>query len=179
MGEPVKLQFRLATESDIDDVVALVDSAYRGEASKDGWTTEADLLEGQRTDAAAVAADLSRAGSLVLLAEAGDNRGLVACAHLERRQDAVYFGMFAVRPRLQGAGAGGVVLAEAERMARDEMGASRLEMQVIAQREDLIAWYERKGYKRTGDTRPFPYGDLRFGLPQRGDLHFVVLSKAL
>lgn len=178
MGEPLKLRFRSATEPDIDDVVALVDSAYRGEGSRNGWTTEADLLEGQRTDAAAVAADIGREGSVVLLAEnvEGD---LVACAHLEHRQDAVYFGMFAVRPGLQGAGTGGVVLAEAERRARDEMGASSVEMQVIAQRDDLIAWYERKGYRRTGDTRPFPYGDERFGLPQRDDLHFVVLAKSL
>lgn len=171
------LRFRWAAEADVGEVVALVESAYRGESSRLGWTTEAHLLEGQRTDAAAVGDDIRREGSFVLLAEGA--AGLVACAHLERRGGAVYFGMFAVRPGYQGAGTGGVVLAEAERIARERFGAARMEMQVIAQRRDLIAWYERRGYKLTGDTRPFPYGDERYGRPQRNDLHFVVLAKEL
>lgn len=174
-GEPEVLRFRTAVASDVEQIVALVESAYRGETSKIGWTTESHLLEGQRTDHAAVAADIGRDGSRFLLAE--NAHGLVACAHLERRQDAVYFGMFAVRPGFQGNGTGGMVLAEAERLAREDFGAELMEMQVIAQRRDLIAWYERKGYRLTGETRPFPYGDERFGLPQRADLYFVVLTK--
>jgi GNAT superfamily N-acetyltransferase len=90
-----------------------------------------------------------------------------------------YFGMFAVRPNLQSAGIGSAVLAEAERYARDVWCADRLEMYVIAQRAELIAWYARRGYRATGATRPFPYGDERFGQPRRPDLAFTVLSKPL
>ena len=159
-------------------IVELVESAYRGDASRAGWTTEADLLDGQRTDAAAVADAVAAASSVVLLTV--DESGLTACCQLDRRDDGVvYFGMFAVRPTAQGGGIGGAVLAEAERYARAELGADVLEMTVIGQRAELISWYERRGYRRTGEGRPFPYGNERFGLPLRDDLHFVVLAKSL
>ena len=160
-------------------IVELVESAYRGDASRVGWTTEADLLDGQRTDAAAVADTVAAATSVVLLSidEAGT---MAACCQVDRRDDDIaYFGMFAVRPQAQGSGIGGDLLAEAERHARVEFGARELEMTVIGQRSELIAWYERRGYRRTGETRPFPYGDERFGIPRRDDLHFVVLAKRL
>jgi GNAT superfamily N-acetyltransferase len=104
---------------------------------------------------------------------------MVACCQLERRGDSAYFGMFAVRPALQGAGLGKAIIAEAERCAREEWGAREMQMTVISVREDLIAWYERRGYRRTGKTSPFPYGDERFGIPQRADLEFEVLVKPL
>ncbi len=105
---------------------------------------------------------------------------LVACCQLDRRDVGVaYFGMFAVRPGQQGAGLGRVVLAEAERRARAEWQADTMEMTVIAQRRDLIAWYVRRGYVETSDTHPFHYGDAAFGLPRRDDLYFVVLRKRL
>jgi ribosomal protein S18 acetylase RimI-like enzyme len=87
--------------------------------------------------------------------------------------------MFSVRPVAQGRGWGRLILGEAERIARDEWDAATMIMTVLAQRDDLIAWYERRGYRRTGEARPFPYGDERFGIPRRADLHFVVLAKAL
>jgi len=159
-------------------IVSVVESAYRGEASRVGWTTEADLLDGQRTDVAAVSAMMAAPDSVVLLAEA--DGVLAGCCHLERRPaDDVYFGMFAIRPGSQGQGWGRQVLAEAERLAAQEWHAARLVMTVIAQRDDLIAWYERRGYRRTGESRPFPYGDERFGIPRRPDLKFVVLAKPL
>jgi len=158
--------------------VELVQSAYRGEASRQGWTTEADLLDGQRTDAQAVLEAVSKPGSLVVLAELDGQ--LAGCCHLEAREGhEAYFGMFSVRPNQQGQGLGGALLAEAERTARQSWGATMMVMHVIAQREDLIAWYERRGYRRTGETEPFPYGDERFGLPKRPDLRFVVLAKPL
>jgi ribosomal protein S18 acetylase RimI-like enzyme len=172
------LSFRPAGASDVARVVALVESAYRGEASRAGWTTEADLLDGQRTDAAAVAELLRSAASTVLLAEAGDE--LVACCELENRPGGqAYFGMFSVRPAMQGEGVGGQLLAEAERIARDDWGATTMVMTVLAQRIELIAWYERRGYRRTGETKPFPYGDERFGVPRRSDLVFDVLAKEI
>ncbi len=90
-----------------------------------------------------------------------------------------YFGMFAVRPALQGAGLGKVIIAEAERFARDEWSVAEMHMTVISAREDLIAWYVRRGYARTGEMSPFPYGDERFGLPTRDDLQFELLTKKL
>ncbi|HCU51930.1 MAG TPA: GNAT family N-acetyltransferase, partial [Micromonosporaceae bacterium] len=158
-------------------VVALVESAYRGDSSRAGWTTEADILQGQRTDPEAVVAVVQDPNSRLLLTE--HDGDLVACCHLEHRGDYVYFGMFAVRPDLQGAGLGKVVIAEAERLAREVWAARAMRMTVISVREELIAWYLRRGYHRTGETSPFPYGDERFGLPQRDDLEFEVLAKPL
>ncbi|WP_030273253.1 GNAT family N-acetyltransferase [Streptomyces sp. NRRL B-24484] len=177
--QPVQSEpaFRAAGPADVPAVVALVESAYRGEASRAGWTTEADLLDGQRTDEAGVAEVVARQGSVVLLAEA--DGALLACCHLERRTGAAYFGMFSVRPALQGGGIGRSVLERAERHAREEWGIDRMEMTVIEQRADLIAWYERRGYVRTGEFEPFPYGDERFGVPLRPDLRFERLVKAL
>ncbi|HVS68392.1 MAG TPA: GNAT family N-acetyltransferase [Mycobacteriales bacterium] len=171
------LSFRPATAADVADVVALVESAYRGDASRVGWTTEADLLDGRRTDAEAVQAIVDADDRLVLLASGGAE--LRGCCELRRGADAAYFGMFAVRPSLQGAGIGKLVIEEAERLVRDLWAAARMEMTVLVQRHELIAWYERRGYRRTGVTEPFPYGDERFGLPRRPDLMFEVLAKDL
>jgi len=170
--------FRRAAEADVRAIVALVESAYRGDASRVGWTTEADLLDGQRTDAEAVTEIVRARDSAILLAEADGE--LMACCQLERRPLAVaYFGMFSVQPGGQGQGVGQRVLAEAERIARDEWAATTMIMTVLAQRTELIAWYERRGYRRTGERRPFPYGDERYGIPRRPDLVFEVLAKLL
>lgn len=169
--------FRTATESDVDALVELIESAYRGDSSRQGWTTEADLLDGQRTDPDGVRAVIETPGSRMLVAEAASE--LVACCQLEHRGAAAYLGMFSVQPGRQGGGLGKQVMAEAERIAREEWGVERMEMTVIAQREDLIAFYERRGYKRTGEFEPFPYGDERFGIPKRDDLRFERLVKPL
>lgn len=171
------LQFRAATADDIPAIVALVTSAYRGDASRAGWTTEADLLDGQRIDPEGVLADIERPMSRVLLAEREGQ--LLACAHIEKQEEAGYFGMFAVQPGLQGGGIGKRVLAEAERIARAEWQCTSMRMTVIDVRGELIAWYERRGYRRTGEYRPFPYGDERFGIPRRDDLRFEWLTKRL
>ncbi|WP_327006803.1 GNAT family N-acetyltransferase [Dactylosporangium sp. NBC_01737] len=169
--------FRPARSSDVPAVVALVQSAYRGDSSREGWTTEADLLEGQRTDPAMVETAIET--TFVLVAEQEQGGDVVGCCQLERREGYGYFGMFAVDPRQQGNGLGRAVLAEAERVARDEWGAGELRMTVIVQREDLIGWYERRGFTRTGELSPFPYGDERFGRPLRDDLAFETLTKKL
>ncbi len=167
--------FRAAESADVPAIVALVESAYRGESGLRGWTTESHLLDGRRTDAADVGALIARPGSLVLLAECGGR--LMASCHVERQGEAGYFGMFAVDPAEQGSGLGKRVLAEAERIAREEWRCRAMRMTVIVQREELIAWYGRRGYRRTGDYQPFPYGDERFGIPRRDDLRFEVLLK--
>lgn len=177
MSETSVPVFRAAGTADIEAVVALVESAYRGDSGRRGWTTESDLLDGQRTDAAGVSALLGQPDSLVLLAER--DGVLLACCHIERQGDAGYFGMFAVNPDLQMAGVGKALLAEAERVARDEWRCVAMRMTVIEQRAELIAWYERRGYQRTGEFRPFPYGDARFGIPRRDDLRFEWMVKPL
>jgi ribosomal protein S18 acetylase RimI-like enzyme len=189
--------FRPATLDDVPQIVRLVQSAYRGPASRAGWTTEADLLDGQRVDAAMATAAVTAPDGVVLLARDGGSDGgagggsgggpgggaggvgLVACCQLERRNGYAYFGMFAVDPQRQGGGVGRAVLAAAERYAADRWGAGELRMAVIVQRGDLIAWYERRGYARTGELSPFPYGDERFGIPRRGDLRLATLAKKL
>lgn len=182
----VGVRFRAATPDDVPAVLGLVTSAYRGESSRAGWTTEADLLDGPRTDARELAEIVAGDATMILIAEqeaawAGGaaGAGIVACCQLERHGSTAYFGLFAVRPTSQAGGLGSVVLAEAERRARADWGADRMEMYVIAQRAELIAWYTRRGYRPTGDTKPFPYGDERFGLPRRDDLAFTVLVKPL
>lgn len=171
------LVFRAARASDIDAILALVQSAYRGDASRQGWTTEADLLDGQRIDPVGIAELIAKPDSRILLAESDGD--LLACAQLERLDESGYFGMFSVRPNLQGRGVGHAVLAEAERIARDEWGCSQMRMTVISVRDELIAWYERRGYRRSGVYQPFPYGDERFGIPKRDDLRFEILLKPL
>lgn len=181
------LSFRTATHEDIPALIELVTSAYRGDASRQGWTTEADLLDGQRIDADMLRADLDAPDSLVLLGidSADEDRPrLVACALVAKQASddkvpTAYFGMFSVSPDVQGGGIGRVVLAEAERLARETLGCARMRMTVIDCRDELIAYYERHGYRRTGTKKPFPYGDPRYGLPKRDDLRFEVIEKKL
>jgi len=169
------LTFRDATIADVPAVVALVESAYRGDVSRQGWTTEADLLGGRRTGPDDVLACITRSRSRIMLADDGD--ALMACAHVADDDGVGYFGMFSVRPGLQGGGIGKALLAEAERIVRDEWQLPTMQMTVIDVRDELIAFYERRGYRRTGILKPFPYGDERFGQPRRDDLRFEILEK--
>lgn len=170
------LELRRATSADAPAIVALVERAYRGDASRAGWTTEADLLDGQRTDLDEVAQLIERDANLLLAHHDGE---LSASVLLTPEDDAVLLGMFAVDPRKQGSGLGREVLAAAERIMAGELGATRGRMTVLTQRAELIAWYERRGWRRTGARAPFPYGNPRFGLPRRDDLEFEVLEKQL
>ena len=166
------MEVRAAREDDVARVHALVESAYRGDSSRRGWTTEADLLGGQRTDPDAVREVLDD----LLLAVDGDE--LLGCCVMTPHAQHGYFGMFAVRPDLQGGGVGSALLTAAESRARD-LGLDRVEMTVLSTREELLAYYRRRGYVDTGEARPFPYGDERFGVPLRDDLAFTVLAKPL
>jgi GNAT superfamily N-acetyltransferase len=184
-----RVAFRTATLADVPAVVLLVEAAYRGESSRAGWTHEADLLDGQRTDPDSVAELLRDPGKQVLLLDRGgpDDGGdsgargadVVACCLLERHGTHAYFGMFAVRPDMQRREFGSALLAEAERIARDEWGAREMQLTVISVRAELVAWYLRRGYASTGRMIPFPYGDERFGIPRRDDLELELLVKPL
>lgn len=163
---------RPARADEVPALVELVTSAYRGESSRAGWTTEADLLDGGRTDAE----ELS--GLLPDLLVAERDGELVGCCALTPRGAMGYFGTFAVRPLLQGGGVGSVLLEAAERRAA-RLGLTAVEMTVLSGRTELIAYYVRRGYADTGETRPFPYGVERNGVPRTDDLAFSVLRKSL
>lgn len=177
MSTSPAITYRPATEADIPALIELVTSAYRGDASRAGWTTEADILDGQRVDAEGLTADLARPRSVILLAERGPQ--LLACCHICDEKGYGYFGMFAVSPTAQGSGIGKLLMAEAERHVQQHWDLHTMQMTVIDCREELIAFYQRRGYVRTGITKPFPYGDARFGQPKRDDLRFEILQKNL
>ena len=173
----IGLATRAATAADAPALVALVNSAYRGESSRAGWTTEADLLGGLRIDVERLTEQIAAPGSVILLHER--DHLPVACVHLERTGEDCYLGLLTVRPTMQGTGFGRRLLEAAERWAMAHWSSRSMHMTVIVQRLELIAWYERRGYMRTGERKPFPYGDERFGLPRRADLEFEVLCKRL
>lgn len=169
-----------AVEQDLPAVVALVNSAYRGETSRQGWTTEADYLAGQRTDLETLTRDLADQPKAVLMVWRDDpDTPILGTVWLEPAEPGVwYLGMLTVRPDLQARRLGRTLLHAAESFA-ERRGARRIRMTVVNVRDTLIAWYARRGYDPTGEVRPFPYGDQRFGQPLREDLEFVVLEKAL
>ena len=170
--------FRPAVEADVAALHALVTRAYRGDAARLGWTHEADLLDGQRTDMESLREVIEDADKVILMAHHGGV--LIGCVMLTRQADgSAYLGMLSVDPVRQASGLGRRLLAVAEREAASRFGADRIEMTVIRQRPELIAWYERRGYALTGATADFPVDDERFGLPKRRDLQFVVLAKGL
>lgn len=175
MTEPT---FRRATADDVPALHALVHGAYRGDSARRGWTHEADLLEGSRIDLPTLEAIVADPAQVVLLAER-DGR-LLGCVQVtDRGRGLAYLGMLTVDPVLQGGGLGRSLIAAAEAAARDRLGARTMEMTVIVQRTELIDWYARRGYLPTGEGRPFPATDPRFGLPKRDDLAFVVLARDL
>ena len=166
---------RRAQKSDAQKIEKLVNSAYRGDYSKQGWTTEADLLDGQRTDEGKLLEMIeSKDSRIELLLE--DDR-LLGCVYLNLEAGALYLGMLTVEPTLQDKGYGKVLLQRAEDVAR-EMGMTEIRMTVINNRPELMAYYERRGYKPTGKTEPFPENDPRFGLPKT-KLVFHEFSKKL
>lgn len=171
------LTFRAAIFADAPAIVALVESAYRGDSGRRGWTTESDLLDGPRTGAWEVRRLLGKPDERVLLAHR--DGALIACVHIRKKGGSCAFGMFAVNPELQRAGVGKLILHEAERVAREEYGCAQMELNVISVRAELIAWYERRGYRRTGKLRPFPPGNGCSGFAKKTDLHFELMLKPL
>lgn len=166
------MPIRPATAADVPALHALIERAYRGDASRAGWTHEADYLSGPRTTAAAVAAIVADPSATMLVADAGG--AIVACVQVTDSGDGLaYLGLLAVEPTGQAAGVGRTMIAAAETHAR-AFGARRMEMTVVDRRAALIAYYERRGYAPTGETRPFP-AELIEAMP----LGLVVLAKIL
>ena len=165
-----------ATEKDIPALVALINSAYRGDASKKGWTTEADMIEGNiRTNETDVL-EFMQHPDTVFLKYSNDKNEIEGCVFLQKREDKLYLGMLSVSPTVQAKGTGKQLMAAAEDYAR-QMECPAIFMRVISIRYELIAWYERQGYQKTGSTEPFPT-DKPFGKPKL-PLEFLILEKVL
>lgn len=168
------IEISKASEDDVAALVQLVNGAYRGESSKKGWTTEADLLGGVRTSIESMQEQLQTPGAVVLKAMKGSE--IIGCVYLQNKTDHLYLGMLTVKPTLQGSGTGKRLLQAAEKYARS-LALPAIKMTVITVRTELIAWYKRHGYADTGERCPFPT-DPKFGLPKQS-LEFLVLEKKL
>jgi ribosomal protein S18 acetylase RimI-like enzyme len=173
------MRSEIATVSDAAALAELVNAAYRGAGGRHGWTHEAKLLSGNRTSPQDIAAMLGDRSKTILIRRSDKTPALLGCVAVEMNgADHCTISMLAVAPDLQAGGVGRVLLADAERFAASK-GATIAKMTVVQQRDELIAWYERRGYRRTGTLEAFPYGDDSVGTPLRDDLGFAVLEKPL
>jgi ribosomal protein S18 acetylase RimI-like enzyme len=166
-----------AVEAEYAEIIDLVNLAFRGTGPPASWNIE-NFIEGQRLNESLLREDLAAKPEAHLLSYRDDPDGpLLGTVLLDPKKDGVwYLGLLSVRPDLQKRKLGRTLLAAAEHYAK-QRGARRIQMTVVNVRDTLIAWYERRGYTLTSETRPFPYGDDRFGRPLRDDLYFVVLQK--
>ncbi len=170
--------FRPATAADVSLIQPLVHHAYRGDRARVGWTHEADLLDAARIDEETLAQSVNDPSQVIILAERGGV--LIGCVHVtDKGEGLAYLGMLTVDATRQGGGLGRRLIDQAEQTARARFATDRMEMTVIVQRTELIDWYQRRGYRLTGETRPFPTTDPRFGVPRRSDLAFVVMERDL
>lgn len=169
-----ELSLRRTRPGEVPEVVDLVNDAYGRTETESGWTSEDEILDGPRVQAADVREILERPASAMLVAELEGE--IVAAGHVQELEPGVSeIGMLSVRPELQAKGLGREVLARAEDFARAEQEAQRVVLHVLTIREELLEWYERRGYERTGETKPFEPEE-----PQRslvGPLAFEVLEK--
>ena len=163
-----------ADHKDLKDLNVLINNSYRGETSKKGWTTEADLLDGLRTDEAALE-DMINEDNSVILKCLNEDGLLVGCVYLQKQDYKLYVGMLTVSPLHQNNGIGKKLLNAAEEYAIKK-NCSSIIMTVISIRNELIEWYERNGYEKTGETKPFHYNGVRFGIPKM-PLEFIFLQK--
>ncbi len=164
-----------ATIQDIPELNVLINSAYRGESSKKGWTTEEHLLDGIRTNEENLSELLQKENVTILKYTA--NNKIIGSVYLEKQDKKLYLGMLTVSPELQGGGVGKKLMQAAEDFARNAQ-LDKISMTVISVRKELIAYYERRGYKNTGETKPFPMHDPKFGLPKQF-LEFIVMEKKI
>lgn len=176
MTPDVPFTFRNAHIEEAAFLALFVNAAYRGDSSRVGWTTEADYLDGQRTDEEGICELIEAEDSMLLLCLQGEE--IVGSVHLQKTTDAAYLGMLVTRPDLQGQGIGKHLMQAAEAIVQATWGVHKMEMTVITRRSELLAFYERRGYRRTGIIKPFPH-DVRFGIPRVEGLQFEVLEKEL
>ena len=165
-----------ATTEDIPQLVALINSAYRGEESKKGWTTEADIIQGAlRIDEPALTELINVQGARFLKFANEQNR-IDGCVYLHKIGEDMYLGMLSVSPGLQANGIGKQLMNEAEIHAK-KLNSVRIFMRVISLRHELIQWYEKQGYHQTEQREPFP-ADTRFGTPLQ-PVEFMIMEKRI
>ncbi len=165
----------IAGQDDVNEIVRLLNSAYRGESSKKGWTTEADLIEGEiRTSDGQVSELMNTAGHVFIIYR--KDHQIIGNVNLQLHGDRLYLGLFAVSPVLQGGGIGREILKACEEYAH-HIGIKTIYMRVVSLRAELIAWYKRNGYMETGEVIPFP-DDGKSG-KHKMKLEFIVLEKKL
>lgn len=169
----MSFEFVKATAADVPQLNVLVNSAYRGESGKQGWTTEADLLDGSRIDEAILQELIKKPDTTILTYR--EQGALLGCVELRQENKGIYLGMLTVKPNTQGKGIGKKLLAAAEDHARLH-GCASIFMTVISIRQELIDWYVRHGYKLTGERKPFIVPSEAWGIPKQ-PLEFVVLEK--
>lgn len=153
------MQIRTASLKDISALVSMINSAYRATEGVQGWTHEATLLDGVRTDSEHLRELFERVDSVILLAV--DEQKILGSVHLEKHDAVLYFGMLAVDPKLQSKGIGRFLVQAAKDHAFS-LGCDRIRLTVISVRTELIEWYERHGFVQAGEVTPFPEGN-RFG----------------
>jgi ribosomal protein S18 acetylase RimI-like enzyme len=165
---------RIAKVEEAAAISQLMNKAYRGDTAKKGWTHEADLLGGIRTDESQVSSIISNGnGNFHLMTNEGDE--IIGLVFLQPKEDSLYLGSLTVDPEQQANGIGRKLLEYAENVAI-QSGLGKIKMTVITERTELIAWYERRGYVNTGIKEPFPMDDTNFGLPKKF-LEFYLLEK--
>lgn len=172
------IHFRDATPADACALVALINGAYRPPSQSPGWTAETGIIEGSRTDERTVATEIGGDGRYLVGSEVLGGPIVTCVSVTPMRDSALYLSAIAVDPARQDHGIGRSLLGEVERQGRAG-GIEVLRMSVIDARRELIAWYERRGFVRTGEVLDFPYGDDSVGRPLRQDLSLVVLEKRL
>ncbi|MFV5693695.1 GNAT family N-acetyltransferase [Flavobacterium sp. LT1R49] len=164
-----------ATVADVSALNTLINSAYRGESSKKGWTTEANLLEGLRTTEEELTETIQNTKNTIL--KFTENEQIIGCVLLVEKEQQLYLGMLTVSPDLQNSGVGKKLLQKAEIHA-SELGLPKIVMTVISVREELIAWYKRNGYAETGAKEPFPASDVHIPIANQ-PLEFIVMEKKI
>lgn len=164
-----------ATLKDVSNLNKLINSAYRGESSKKGWTTEANLLEGSRTTVQELTEIIQDPKNTIL--KFTENNHIIGCVLLIEKEYQLYLGMLTVLPELQNSGVGKKLLYQAEIHAQT-LGLSKIIMTVISVRKELIAWYKRNGYVDTGAREPFPVSDVHISISNQ-PLEFIVLEKRI
>ena len=166
-----------ASLNDVKELNNLVNSAYRGEESKKGWTTEAEILDGIRIDEKAL--ELLLAKPEVTILKLTDQSGkIVGTVCLEVKSHELYLGMFAVSPLAQGNGIGKSLLMAAEHHAI-ENNCAKIIISVISSRVELVNWYSRHGYVPTGDSIAFEEIEGRFGDPKVSAIRLIEMEKVL
>lgn len=152
-----ELIIKPAQVQDADAISALVNRAYRGESSRAGWTTEADLLDGKRTTTGDVLALLNRHDAVILTGWVAETLMVTLCAEWHADEQVAHLGMIAVEPAAQNRGYGKKMILAAEQLSVERWGARASQMSVVSVRQTLIAFYQRLGYQATGELKPFPY----------------------